>query len=116
MYVATYVATYKYMNTCKCSFSPATDITPRLLITPTVGKQKYPLPLSFNDTLSIVSTLVTTSPSRVLFIILDDDTATGGLSSVNQPVESAALLVLLSKITQLNTALLPSQTLVFVGC
>ena len=99
------------MNT---SYSPATDITPRLLITPTVGKQKYPSLLSFNDTLSIVSTLVTTSPSRVLLIILND-TATGGLP-VNQLVVLAALLVLLSKTTQLNTALFPSQTLVFVGC
>ena len=109
--VCMYIHECKYI--CMCIYSPpATDITPTLLITPSDGLHKY-LPLSFNDTLSIVSTLVTTSPSRVLFIILNG-TAAGGLP-VNQLVVSAALLVVLSKITQLNTALVPSQTVSSAG-
>ena len=90
------------------------DITPTLLIIPIDGKQKYPVPLSFNDTFTIVSTLVTTSPLRVLFIL--DDILAGELATLNQRVLLAALLVLLSKTTQLNTALFPSQNVLFAGC
>ena len=90
------------------TISSATDIIPKLLAIRSDGTQKYPLPLSFNDTFSIVSTLVTRSPSRVLLIILSN-TLTGLLLSLNQPVVSAALSALLSKTTQLNTTLLPSQ-------
>ena len=82
---------------------------------PRIGSQKYPLPLSFSDTLSIVSILVTTSPSRVLLIMLSDRLS-GGLLSLNQPVVSATLLVLLSKIMQLNVASTPLQYVLLAGC
>ena len=108
MQIHTHIRTYIHSP-------PATDITPTLLLTPNTGEQKYPLPLSFNDTFSIVSTLVTTSPSRVLFIILSG-TLTGLLLSLSQLVVSATFSVLLSKVTQLNTALLPSQNVSSAGC